>query len=241
MAISTQSIIDRASKLLLDEGSVKRWSEDELLEFLNMGQNEIVILKPDVSATIAEYEAVAGTKQTLPDGSDNYKDAAGNTLPAGVELIRVVRNMGVDGLTPGRAITIIDPDILDMLDPDWHNATGAVETLHYVFNNKAPKHFYVYPPKPDLDPGYFEIAYASIPFPCSEVSDTTYISLSDIYSNILLDYILYRALAKENSVESNSKAVAYYQSVQNALGLKDNREEMDDPNTNTKYKSKSYK
>lgn len=238
--VSSKTIIDRASKLLLDETNV-RWSTAELLDWLNSGQNEAVILKPDCHVTVVEYQLVAGTKQSLPDGTSSYKDSADSTVDAGIVLLDIVRNMGTDGATPGRAIQIVDREIMDSMNPDWHSDTASAQVLYYMFNNDAPKIFYVYPQQPTSGQGYIEAEYSSKPTPLSSYADDDYIDLDDVYESILLDYILYRGFAKDNSQESNAKAVAYYGQFRAALSGKDQMEEVVDPNMPIQSRSASYK
>lgn len=238
--VSSKTIIDRASKLLLDETNV-RWSTTELLDWLNSAQNEAVILKPDCHVTVVEYKLVAGTKQRLPDGTSDYKDSDDSTVDAGIVLIDLIRNMGTDGETPGRAIQIVDREIMDSMNPDWHGDTASDQVLYYMFNNDAPKVFYIYPAQPDADQGYIEAEYSSRPTPVSSYAADQYIDLDDVYENVLLDYILYRGFAKDNSQESNAKAAAYYGQFRAALSGKDQMEEVLDPNASVATRSASYK
>jgi len=238
--VASKTIIDRASKLLLDETNV-RWSTTELLDWLNSGQNEIVILKPDTHVTVVEYQLVAGTKQSIPDGTSDFQDSSDATVDAGIVLLDIVRNMGTDGETPGRAIQIVDREIMDSMNPDWHGDTASAQVLYYMFNNDAPKIFYVYPQQPSSDQGYVEVQYSSKPTPVDSYAVDSYIDLDDVYENVLLDYILYRGFAKDNSQESNAKAAAYYSQFRAALSGKDQMEEVIDPNIPIQVKSASYK
>jgi len=238
--VSGKTIIDRASKLLLDDTAV-RWTTTELLDWLNAGQNETVLLKPDSHVTVVEYKLVPGTLQSLPDGSANFKDSGDATVASGIVLLDIVRNMGTDGTVPGKAIHIIDRELLDALNPDWHSVTADAEVIHYMSDNKAPKIFYVYPPQPASSMGYVEVMYSSKPTPVASYAADKYIDLDDIYENILLDYVLYRAFAKDNSDNSNQKAVSYYSQFRNALLGKDQMEELNDPNAPINLKSASFR
>ena len=76
------NIITRVQDTLQDTTSV-RWSEAELLRYINDAQREIVNLRPEASADHANVQLVAGTEQTIPD--------------VGLRLIKVVRNMSAAG------------------------------------------------------------------------------------------------------------------------------------------------
>lgn len=89
MAVTAQSIIDKAETRLNDTSNV-RWSEDDLLSFLNEGQRDIAIRTTTIgirSAYVAEEVITlsAGTKQTL----------SGNTTATPIKLLDCVRNVGV--------------------------------------------------------------------------------------------------------------------------------------------------
>ena len=52
-------------------------------------------------------------------------------------------------------------------------------------------------------------------------SDTTVISLDDVYANAILDYMLYRAYQKDTEYAGDmQRAGVYLQSFQNSLGVK---------------------
>ena len=69
MAISAQSTIRRAVDILQDNSSV-RWPVDELVRYLNDGQREVALYRPDALVTNSTITLVAGSRQSLPgDGS----------------------------------------------------------------------------------------------------------------------------------------------------------------------------
>ena len=52
-------------------------------------------------------------------------------------------------------------------------------------------------------------------------TDTTTISLDDVYANCILDYMLYRAYQKDSEYAGNAeRSLMHYQSFSNALGVK---------------------
>ena len=190
--ITAQAIVSRVQTTLLDETNV-RWDEAELLDALNDGQREIVSLKPDAYSRNVIEQMVAGTKQSI--------------AADGVILLDVVRNMGAAGSTPGRAVTRISRDDIDQPRPDWHNEVAAVPSLHYIFDERDPKTFYVTPPQP-VTPEYIEYIYSAAP---TDVPDlATAITLDDIYQTALFYYIMFRAHSKETQEASPQKASSYY-------------------------------
>lgn len=206
MAITAQSIIRRVVETLQDNTSI-RWPVNELVRYLNDGQREVVLHRPDSMVTSATVALTLGTKQSLPAN--------------GAKLIEVVRN------TTGtkRAVRVCEREILDAQAPGWHGLTGATEILHFMYDPRDPKVFYVYPPAGAG--ASVEVVYASLPADVAEPADgSTYddvvgnISVPDIYGNSLQDYILYRAYTKDSEYAGNAaRATAHYTAFANALGI----------------------
>lgn len=204
MAITAGQIFDKIERLVVDETNV-RWTVAELLGWLNSGQREIVLLKPNSLTATTNVTLVAGTKQELP--------------ATGLVLIDVTRNMGSGGTTAGRAITPIDRRLLDTTNPNWHADTAAAEAKHYCYDIRNPKVFYVWPPQPTSTTQQIEIIQSISP--TDATTESSNISLDDIYEGPLIDYILYRAYSKDAEFAGSSdKAQVHYQAFQNALGIK---------------------
>lgn len=205
MPISAQSIIRRAVETMQDNTSV-RWPVAELVRYLNDGQREVVLYRPDSMVTNATVALVAGAKQAVPTN--------------GSKLIDVIRN------TAGtkRSVRMTVRNILDTQSPNWYNLTGVTEILHYMYDARDPKVFYVYPPAASTGASV-EIVYSAYPTDITEPADgavysavTGNISLPDIYGNVLADYILYRAYTKDSEYAGNAqRAQAHYAAFQAAL------------------------
>lgn len=199
------SIISKAQIIIQDTTGV-RWPDTELLGWLNEGQREIVMLKPDASVKNESLALVAGTKQTIPS--------------SGIILISVVRNMGVNGTTPGNAVRSIKRNVLDEQLPNWHSSAASATVIYVVTDPRNPKVFYTYPPQPSATPGQVEIVYSAAPTDVGAVGNA--ISVDDIYSGSLLDYCLFRAYSKDAEYAGNqNRAVAHYQKFMETLGAKE--------------------
>ena len=196
-------ILDRAGIILQDNTNV-RFPNEELLKFFNDAQKEVVLHRPDAKMVNTTFDCSSGSKQTLPS--------------AALRLIEVVRNVG------GRAVTQVQRRILDETLPNWHEtAAGTNKIEHFVYDPADPKNFYVYP-KAASGTHSLEIVFSSSP---SEIaisnfsSDTSVISVDDVYSNCLLDYVLYRSYQKDSEFAGNAqRAMMHYQSFATALGIK---------------------
>ena len=214
--ITGATILGRASIILQDTTNI-RWPEDELLAWLNDGQREIVLRKPDSYAkSVATVLTASETKQSLPAD--------------GIQLLDIVRNLGIAGTTPGRAVTRTERYILDSQRPNWNTETGSSVVKHYMFDERNPKVFYVYPPQPAASPGYVEVVYSAAPTDLATSAAT--ITLDDIYSSALLDYVLYRAYSKDADIAPSApqRAVGHYQAFLQSVSGKEAAEAAYDPN-----------
>jgi hypothetical protein len=205
MTITAQSIVRRVVETIQDKTSV-RWPVNELVRYLNDGQREVVLYRPDAMVTNATLTLAAGPKQTVPS--------------AGSKLIDVVRNTSGNK----RSVRMTSRDLLDTQTPNWYGQTGVTEILHFTYDPRDPKVFYVYPPAASSGAS-LEIVYSAYPTDITEPADGVLytsvsgnISLPDIYGNVLTDYILYRAYTKDSEYASNAqRAVAHYNAFKEAL------------------------
>jgi hypothetical protein len=207
MPIAAQSIIRRCVETLQDTTSI-RWAVAELVRHLNDGQREIIVHRPDAMVTNAPHTLAAGSRQTLPAN--------------GTKLMEVVRNSGGNK----RAVRLCAREILDASVPGWHNLTGVTEIVHFMFDPRDPKTFYVYPPAA-ASGASLDIVYSALPSDVAEpAAGTDYtavtgnISVPDIYGNVLQDYILYRSYTKDSQYAGNAaRAATHYGAFANALGI----------------------
>ena len=215
------NLLSRIKDTLQDTTSV-RWPEAELLRYINDAQREIVNFRPDSSATTANVQLVTGTKQTLPSG--------------GLRLIKLTRNMdGTSGGASGkRAIRIVNVDILNTQEPNWHDASAAAGDAahgtvvkHYIFDDDDPRNYYVYPGVSGN--AYVEIVYSAAPTDLANTSAT--ISVDDIYGNAIIDYVLFRAYMKDAQYAGNSqRAQNHYQLFTASIGQGGQSQMLLDPN-----------
>ncbi|MEN6464225.1 MAG: DUF6682 family protein [Syntrophaceae bacterium] len=209
--ILASALFTDADAILLDTAKT-RWPDAEKLRYLNAGQREAVIMKPSAYTLNTTYRLVAGTKQSLPDGTVSFQTPAGATVPEGIQLIRLVRNMGLTGLVPGAAITPVGMDFMDAYNPDWHADTAAAAVKNFIFNEDDPTHFYVTPPQPTgaSAQNYVDAIFSAVPAAVAAVANA--ITLSDVYYDILLNYVLYRCYAKDAAISqlNGARAVEYW-------------------------------
>lgn len=186
-------VLSRVSKTLFDEAGA-RWTEAELLEYLTDAQREVVLLKPSAYTLNESVQLVQGSYQSLPAN--------------GVILVDVVANMGGDGATPGKSISQIDKEVLQACRPNWRTEAENSNTRHYMFDDRDPTKFEVYPAQP-ATPGYVRIVFGASPDAVTDVSDE--LTLSDIYDTSLYYLVLARCFSKTTGTQDFAKASSYQQ------------------------------
>lgn len=207
MTISAQSIIRRCVDTLQDTTSI-RWPVAELVRYLNDAQREVVLHRPDALDTRASITLVEGSKQNLPTN--------------GSKLIDVLRNTGGSK----KSIRLVNREILDAQVSGWHGLTGVTEIVHYIYDPRTPRTFHVYPPAA-ASGAAVEAVYSAYPTDITEPAPGTdytavsgNITLPDVYSNVLQDYILYRCYSKDAEYAGNAqRSQNHYQMFANALGI----------------------
>lgn len=194
--ITANEILRRARKTLNDDNSV-RWTEAELIDWLNDAQREIVVYRPDASVVEEDYGLVGGTRQELP--------------AAGLRLLDIVRNSGSN-----RAVRQVPRYVLDTTRPDWHTEQGS-DVKHFVFDERVPRVFYVYP---GVENGHqVRVAYSVAPAPIQ--NGESVIAVDDTYAGALLDYVLYRAYSKDAEFSANAeRAGGYFQAFMMGIAAK---------------------
>jgi hypothetical protein len=192
--ITGQAIADKCEIILQDSTNI-RWSESELLGWINWGQREIVHYRPDASVSRLSKALAAGAKQTLP--------------ATGQRLYGDPRNMGSGGGSPGRVVTLVDRETLDAYDPDWQSGTDAATIKHYLYDEKEPTIFFVYPPADGTT--YLELPCVVEPAELASLAST--ITLDDSFEGLLIDCVLYRAFSKDADYLPNQQRAAIHQNA----------------------------
>lgn len=212
--ITGTDIIERVTDTLQDKDNI-RWPRAELLRYINDGQREVVLQRPDSSARTETVQLIpSSTKQEIP--------------ASGVRLIEVVRNMG-NGTTPGRSIRLTAREVLDAQVMDWHFSTPQPSVHHYVFDIRNPRVYYVYP-RPTAGVSV-EIVYSAAPVDL--MTETDVLGVDDIYANAIIAFTLMRAYQKDEDYARNlDVAVAWYQVFNQSLGLRTQSDVAMNPNAN---------
>lgn len=225
-----RQIMERAGVLLLDVGYV-RWPLAELAGWINDGVKAIVIAKPSAASETRALTLVSGTRQTVPQ-------SGGARTP--LALLDIVRNLrSAEPRVGGRPIRPVPRAVLDAQEPYWHDERRvrfAREAKHFIFDERLPLEFYVYPGNDGT--GIVEAMLSVLPVPLAPTGSPTLIGswegdvgLPEPFSTPLLDYVCWRAHSKDSLEAQAGKAQAHYQAFASALGIKVQTERAHAPST----------
>lgn len=214
MSITVAELIRRAGFILQDEGN-DRWTVPELIDWINDAAAATIEIKPSARSVFEVIELAEGTLQTIPE--------------SGTRLLDVTRNMNANGTTPGRSVRLVDRQLLDDQNPDWHTSKKSATIKHYTFDDRASSEFYVYPPA--VAGTKVEVMYAQLPPKVASESDT--LDMSRKYMDPLLSYVCYRAHSKDSEYANGQVATLYYQAFATALGAASQSSAANSPNQNS--------
>jgi hypothetical protein len=183
--LAAKVAIDGATRLLHDADNT-RWSRADLLAWLNQGQRQIVLVRPDAKTARGEITLIEGIDQTIP--------------AEGLRLLRITRNVG------GRAVTLISEEQLTDYDPTWPTAAAKSVVKHYMHDPREPKAFQTYPPA--LAGSKVQGVWSLSPVDCA--NEDSAMDLDAIYEPALVDYILHRAYARDSEDAANAQLAALH-------------------------------
>lgn len=207
MPIPVSEILQKASIILNDEDFV-RWTQPELIGWLNDAASETVIRRPSAHAVTLLVELQAGVLQDLPEGAIQLLD-----IPATEQ---------------GYPISRTDRQLLDQQAPGWRRAKAG-RTRHYTYDDRSSTTFYVYPAA--VAGAKVELFYSSSPASVSAIADL--LDLDRVYIGPLISYVLYRALAKDSEYANAALATAHYSAFNDALGQQNQTASAVSPNVSS--------
>jgi hypothetical protein len=216
---TAQLIIDEVRRIIHDEVVTFRWTDAELIDYINAGTRQTVVLLPSANSveTIESTVSSRVSRQALPAG--------------GIKFLKVSRNYADDGTTPQGVVRYVEKDALDTYDPDWEYVTtkadGANFFEHFCHDSREPTIFYLYPP-PVADAKQVAVVYSATPTAITVVGDAS--PLGDEYTNGIVQYVIFRALTKESrDTLPGAFRQELWQNYLVALGLKRQAEEQVSP------------
>lgn len=198
--MQVDDIIARAAVTLQDPG-YDRWSQEELLAYINDAQRTLALARPDEFAKVRVHQVTRTHQQALP--------------PQAYALIDVPRNAH-----SRQAITQVDAKLLDVAARAWEQApagTGAAVYHHYTHDLRNPRVFQLYPaPAVFAQPGAVEVVVAEYPGDCALGGP---LRVHAQWAVPVYHYVLFRAFSKDAEVAANGELAAHHHGLfQAAVG-----------------------
>ncbi|CAM3845156.1 DUF6682 family protein [Parendozoicomonas haliclonae] len=187
--ISTASVLRRARRQLHDP-SATRWSDDDLLDYLNEGQRQTVIFRPEANAVLIKHDLVAGATQRLPDNCH--------------VLIDVLYN--IENGEEGRSVTEVTLPNLDASLLSWRSEPRSDRSVHFARNANTPAVFYVYPP--NTGAGTVMLSASAEPEPTTRDGNLT---LRNGFESALMHFVCYRCLEEDRESEPSAQLASYHE------------------------------
>ena len=119
-------VITEVRSILQDADTPYRYSDTDLLGFVNQTIKRMVVLRPDLFGVIGDIPTTAGSAvQSLPS-----------------DALRLIDIFQVKG---GNAVTEVDRETMARYAPDWMNATAG-SPVNFMRHIKNSERFFLYPP-----------------------------------------------------------------------------------------------
>jgi len=208
-----------------------RFKARELVRAYHEAQLVISRLLPPTCYRLAAVRLQPGSLQSIEllEQAKVLPDPGGNVQ--GIQFMELICNMGTNGSTPGRAISIADRGDLDSLDPLWHTKTGATVRC-FTHDPRMPKHFHVEPAVPADTAVWVRAAFTAKPpelalptlddtdtFKVDGTSDAT-VGLPDEAVPDVHAYMVARLLFKESKWADPAKAARFTELFTGSMNTK---------------------
>lgn len=226
--ILVREALRRVSVLLQDiSPQFINFPESQAVDALNDAHLAISKFLPSAASRYDDIRLKPGTRQSIETiAIDHCKPGDGSTpsqAVRGVGFMGLTRNMGADGLTPGTVIRLIDREMLDAADPDWHlQSRQATAVKCVMFDPLMPLHFDVYPPVHATTPVWASMKFNAQPLRIPNTgtpgggelylatgASTETIQIRDEFIDDLVNYVVARANMKDAEWADGNKATYF--------------------------------
>lgn len=193
--MTPQQIIDEARVLINDDNALmpERYSDAELLGFVNQAVKRACMVRPDLFITTEDVTPTVG--------------AAAQTLSASItrilELHRVVS---------GGALGEVDKETMDRSAPDWTIAANDTP-VNWMRHARNPRKYFLYPPP--ATGTVITMEYVKVP---SDYILSSSIDLPDSYKSAIIDCVVFLAEVVDNESVQTARAKGFYDSFMQSLG-----------------------
>jgi len=205
MAFTANDYISDAAELYGDNELVNddyvRVKIATWIKYLNASIRALILVRPDAGSVTESIQLAAGCKQDKPASA--------------LRILDISRNMGIDGLTPGKIVTPAARKHIDYSNLLWTAADGEAAIDNFSYDKNAPDVFYVTPPASSTVDVYVELISSQLPTAVAAVGDNP--GVNDIFFEPLVQYMLYKAFSADDEDVEYSKAITHMQTFFNLL------------------------
>lgn len=187
------TVITEVRRLVQDTRVPFRYSDADLLSYVNQTLKRMVILRPDLFARVEDIAVTANTVvQNMP-----------------AQSLRLIEIYSVTGRN---AVTEVNRESLDQTYPGWVSDPAGIP-YNYMRHVRNPNKYFLYP-RPQA--GVTLVAeYARVPD--TYTLDTEIAELTEAYLPVLVDGAVYLASAIDNEHVSSGRAKLFLDSFTSML------------------------
>lgn len=176
------------------------YTEPVLVNACNMSVRSVCSVRPDASTAMGQVILVDGVMQELPAGGLRLLDYGYRIDPDGQRM----------------PLNMVSRHDLDRLEPGWAAQPGGV-VRELAYDERIPRLFWCVPPA--VSGSVVEVLYSTLPEPVVSLDDP--FPLSDKYSPVIAEYILYLIFSRDSESQAHQgKASAHLQACYQLLGMK---------------------
>lgn len=193
--MTPQQVIDEARVLISDDNVLmpERFSDADLLGFLNQAVKRACVVRPDLFITNAD----------ITPTPDQVEQELASNVTRIVEIHRVVG---------GGALGEVDKETMDRSAAAWPTETSDTP-VNWMRHPRNPRRYFLYPAP--ITGTQVTIEYVIVPDDYA-VSDT--IDMPDSYKSALIDCVVALAEIVDNEHVETQRAKSFFDSFMQALG-----------------------
>lgn len=194
--MTPQQVIDQVRVLISDDNALmpERFSDADLLGFVNQAIKRTVMVRPDLFIT----------DTTITPTADQVEQELSATITRIMEVHRVVG---------GGAIGEVDKETMDRSAPNWTTETPDTP-VNWMRHPRNPRRYFLYPaPSTGTQ---ISVEYIEVPSDYA-LGDT--IALADSYKGAIIDCTVYLAEVVDNEHVETQRAKSFLDSYLQALGI----------------------
>ena len=210
MTTTVNSVVDKITDQILNDASNARWTDTEVITWINEAQLTIATLTTDAKVSVSTETLSAGVPQTAPTDAIRILDirSSSNSVNSTVGPMRRVQK---------QATSIV---------ADIYSATAVDNVKEWMYDSAFPRNYEVYPPASAN--ARVSMVYNPVP---STVSAGGNIDIADHYVPSIIDWVAYRAFSKDTEDVSPDlgKSTAHFRAFALSVGHKDLGDEMGEP------------